>query len=188
MNGEAERIPSGSQTVGPYFRIGLQSMIERTPEIALETGGMIAIEGQVFDLEGAPVTDAMLEFWSPGPDLACASIESERSGFPHGFTRAFAGDDGRFSVVLERPAQSTSGENPQAEHFIVLVFARGLLRHLLTRVYPGHGPNDQGDLVLSKIPEERRDTLIALEDKLRTNVFHWNVQLQGPRETVFFAW
>ena len=59
-------IPAGSQTVGPYFRIGLEYLIERTPSLTLDTAGTIEIHGRVLDRDGAPVPDAMLEFWSAG--------------------------------------------------------------------------------------------------------------------------
>ena len=49
----------------------------------------------------------------------------------------------------------------QAPHMLVLVFARGLLRHLLTRVYFEEEPGNTADMVLQEIPAERRATLIA---------------------------
>ncbi len=66
MSSSSVRIPAGSQTVGPYFRIGLEYLIERTPALTLETPGTIEIRGRVLDRDGAPVPDAMLEFWSAG--------------------------------------------------------------------------------------------------------------------------
>ena len=189
MKSDAARIPSSSQTVGPYFCIGLQSMIARAPAIALETPGMVAIEGQVSDRNGAPVPDAMLEFWSAATESTAGGTELESAGFPTGFRRAITENDGRFSVIIERPETIASGDNTrQAPHFMVLVFARGLLRQLLTRVYLGGPPCGEMDPVLSRVPEERRETLIAAEDERRINVFQWNVKLQGPDETVFFAW
>ena len=173
MSGDSVHIPAGSQTVGPYFRIGLEYLIERTPALTLETAGTIEIRGQVSDRDGAPVPDAMLEFWS------AARVEEEQGVFPAGFRRAATDEEGNFSVVTARA---------QAPHMLVLVFARGLLRHLVTRVYFGDEQANQGDPVLMAIPQERRATLIAQPDERRTNLYRWDVILQGARETVFFAW
>jgi len=189
MSGVNARIPSSSQTVGPYFRIGLDCMIERTPVITLETPGMIAIEGRVLDQYGEPVPDAMLEFWSAGTDSAATDTDSAQASFPVGFRRVATGSGGEFSVIIEgSSAPAPDRERNQAQHFMVMVFARGLLRQLLTRVYLGNPPGIEADPVLSQVPEERRATLIAAADEQHENVFHWNVKLQGTDETVFFAW
>lgn len=172
MSDDPVPIPAGSQTVGPYFRIGLDYLIERTPALTLETAGTIEIRGRVWDRDGAPVPDAMLEFWrAPG--------DGEEGVFPAGFRRAATDADGNFSVVMARA---------QAPHMLVLVFARGLLRHLVTRVYFGDELANQGDPVLMTIPQERRATLIAQPDESRANLYKWDVILQGTGETVFFAW
>jgi protocatechuate 3,4-dioxygenase, alpha subunit len=172
MSSDSEHIPAGSQTVGPYFRIGLEYLIERTPALPLETAGTIEIRGRVWDRDGAPLPDAMLEFWS------AAKVEEEEGIFPAGFRRAATDEGGNFFVVMARPAT----------HMLVLVFARGLLRHLLTRVYLGDEQAKQGDPVLMTIPQERRATLIAQPDESRANLYKWDVVLQGSGETVFFAW
>jgi protocatechuate 3,4-dioxygenase alpha subunit len=173
MSGDPVQIPAGSQTVGPYFRIGLDYLIERTPALTLQTAGTIEVRGRVWDRDGAPVPDAMLEFWN------AAEVGEESGVFPAGFRRAATDGDGNFSVVMARA---------HAPHMLVLVFARGLLRHLVTRVYFGDEQANQGDAVLMTIPQERRATLIAQPDESRANLYRWDVILQGTGETVFFAW
>ena len=74
----------------------------------------------------------------------------------------------------------------QAPHLLVLVFARGLLRHLITRVYFDDESGNASDPVLLSVPAARRDTLIARKNGPDT--FRWDVILQGANETVFFAW
>ena len=49
-----------SQTVGPYFTLGL--CIRPQHELP---GGSVRVEGRVFDGEGEPIDDAMLELWHP---------------------------------------------------------------------------------------------------------------------------
>jgi protocatechuate 3,4-dioxygenase alpha subunit len=188
MSGSAP-ITAGSQTVGPYFRIGLEYLIERTPALTLDTPGTIEIRGRVLDRDGAPVPDAMLEFWSPAKVADRFGGDAEAVVCPAGFRRAVTDGDGGFSVVMERPTTVRLGdERAQAPHMLVLVFARGLLRHLISRVYFGDEPANEGDPVLMTISEERRATLIAQPDEGQANLYRWDVMLQGTGETVFFAW
>lgn len=174
MSAQPSLIPTSSQTVGPFFRIGLEYLIAHPP--APDQSSSIAIHGRVLERDGAPVPDAMLEFWSP-------HIPSAPHAFPHGFRRAATGLGGEFSVTIQRPAQNHP--NP-APHLLVLVFARGLLRHLISRVYFEHEAANTIDSVLSTVPVERRRTLIAHQEA--PGSFRWDVILQGDNETVFFAW
>ena len=73
----------------------------------------------------------------------------------------------------------------QAPHLVVLVFARGLVKHLLTRIYFDGEALNADDPLLARVPTERRSTLIAKPDA--DGVHQWNVVLQGTdKETVFF--
>jgi len=75
----------------------------------------------------------------------------------------------------------------QAPHLNVLVFARGLLRHLVTRVYFQDDPLLAADPVLRLVREApRRETLIARQDAGQPGAYRWDIVLQGARETVFF--
>jgi protocatechuate 3,4-dioxygenase, alpha subunit len=178
-------IPAGSQTVGPYFRIGLEYLIERTPLLTLDTAGTIELHGRVLDRDSAPVPDAMLEFWSAA---TVADNFAGESVFPAGFRRATTNSEGRFSVVMERPTLLPGDDRAYAPHTLVLVFARGLMRHLISRVYFADEQANEGDTVLMAVPEERRATLVARRDEDRANLYRWDVILQGTGETVFFAW
>ncbi len=75
--------------------------------------------------------------------------------------------------------------NGEAPFLNLVVFARGLLRHLPTRMY---FPDDEGanasDRVLNRVDAARRHTLIARSDG---DVLHFDIHLQGESETVFFA-
>jgi protocatechuate 3,4-dioxygenase alpha subunit len=188
MNGDSARIPASSQTVGPYFRIGLEYLIERTPALTIDTPGAIEIRGRVFDRDGAPVTDAMLEFWSASTVAHGSKEAAAHDGFPIGFRRVPTDGDGRFSVLMRQPAGLPENEHAHAPQALVLVFARGLLRHLITRVYLGDEQGNESNPVLVSVPEDRRATLIARPDESRTGLYHWDLVLQGTGETVFFAW
>jgi protocatechuate 3,4-dioxygenase, alpha subunit len=155
-----------SQTVGPFFWFGL---CER-PCNVLAPGGL-RIEGRVFDGAGDPVPDAMVETWQ-------ADEHGEyRPDF--GWGRCGTDADGRFSLTTAKPGRVDA----QAPHLEVLVFARGLLKPLLTRLYFPDEDN-AADPVLAAVEPERRSTLVALADGDR---LRFDVHLQGERETVFFA-
>jgi len=113
----------------------------------------------------------------------------DASGHSVCFTRAATDDQGRFAFSVSKPGRvACEPEFTQAPHLSVLVFARGLLRHLMTRMYfPGETGNGS-DSLLQMVPEDRRGTLIAHEAGGAANAYEWNVVLQGPGETIFFAW
>jgi protocatechuate 3,4-dioxygenase alpha subunit len=143
-----------SQTVGPFFAIGL---CRETQNEVVPDGG-VRIAGRVLDGAGAPVPDAVVELWQQGDD-------GTRWG------RCGTDAEGRFEFVTERPPDGVVD---------VLVFARGLLRHLATRCYFP----DAIDAVLEALDPADRETLVAREDE---GALRFDVRLQGDRQTVFFA-
>ncbi len=158
-----------SQTVGPFFGVGLP--FEKGEQVAPPgSAGVIRIEGQVLDGKGEPVPDALLEIWQPTT----------------GFGRARTDSEGAFSFTTPKPgATPAPGGRMQAPHLNVTVFARGLLRHLVTRMYfPDETEANAADPALNLVEPARRQTLIA---KNSGGVLHFDVRLQGERETVFFA-
>jgi protocatechuate 3,4-dioxygenase, alpha subunit len=181
-------IPNGSQTVGPFFHIGLGHLVSKAPA-NMSTSDMIEFRGKVLDRDGEPVPDAMLEFWCADPSVDNSGANSPPSGQPIGFHRVATDLYGSFSLSLTKPGLTPSGDGRvQAPHLLVLVFARGLLRHLITRVYFENESANDSDPVLLEVPTERRHTLVASSDATRRDAFRWNVILQGNNETVFFAW
>ena len=158
-----------SQTVGPFFGVGLP--FEKGEQLAPPgEAGVMRIEGQVLDGKGEPVPDALLEIWQPAT----------------GFGRARTDSEGAFSFTTVKPGPVPAPDGGmQAPHFNVTVFARGLLRHLVTRMYfPDETEANGADPVLNLVEPARRETLIA---KNCGGVLHFDVRLQGERETVFFA-
>lgn len=179
--------PSGSQTVGPFFRIGLEHLCAR--DVAATDTERVTIRGRVIDGEGTPVPDALLEVWHANADGRFIASGPDASGRPDCFTRAATRDDGTFAFSICLPgAIACEEEETQAPHIAVLVFARGLMRHLLTRMYfPGEEANEH-DALLQMVPRERRHTLIARQSTHEPGELQWDVVLQGENETVFFAW
>ena len=158
-----------SQTVGPFFGVGLP--FEKGEQLVTPgSAGAIRLEGQVLDGNGEPVPDALLEIWQPGT----------------GFGRARTDSEGAFSFTTAKPSATPAPDGRlQAPHLNVTVFARGLLRHLVTRMYfPDEAEANATDPVLNLVEPARRGTLIA---KNCGGVLHFDVRLQGEQETVFFA-
>ena len=153
-----------SQTVGPFFALGLC----REPENEVVPGGSVRLAGRVVDGSGDPVPDALVELWQPGDD-------GTRWG------RCGTDEAGRFEFVTEKPPP-THGEAPAID---VIVFARGLLKHVVTRVYfPDEADANAADPLLSSLEPGERETLVARVDEAG---LRFDIHLQGERQTVFFA-
>jgi len=171
-----------SQTVGPFFGVGLP--FEKGEQIAASgSASVIRVEGQVLDGNGEPVPDALLEIWQPDERGRYRKVaDGEATGFGRRRTDA----EGAFSFMTVKPGSTPAPDGrPQAPHLNVTVFARGLLRHLVTRMYfPDEQAANATDPVLNLVDAARRETLIA---KSCGGVLHFDVRLQGERETVFFA-
>lgn len=182
------QIPSGSQTVGPFFRICLEHLVARQQANAPAMGSIV-LSVRVIDGNGAPVSDAMLEFWGADSSGRFPAPGQPTDDLPSGFRRVVTDSEGRFSISTVKPGPVPLGDGQfQSPHFIVLVFARGLLRHLITRVYFDDESTNASDAVLLQIPMDRRHTLIARASDPDAGHYHWDVVLQGESETVFFAW
>jgi protocatechuate 3,4-dioxygenase alpha subunit len=122
------------------------------PAAELVPGG-IRLSGRVLDGAEQPVADAMVEVWHP--DV--------------GWGRCGTDAHGRYAFTVGR-----------APHLHVMIFARGLLKQVFTRMYfPG-----SSDAVLAALPEEDRATLVAEADG---DGLRFDIRLQGDRQTAFFA-
>jgi protocatechuate 3,4-dioxygenase, alpha subunit len=179
---------TASQTVGPYFRIGLEHLYVADIAPSAAAGDKIAIRGRVVDGDGNPVNDAILEIWQADAHGKYAHPDDAQSKPPtpgfKGFGRVPTDDNGVFRFTTIKPGCAEGpGGMPQAPHLLVAVFMRGLLKHLLTRIYFPDDPVNAADPVLKLVPTERRPTLVATKVN---DGLEWNVILQGQGETVFF--
>jgi protocatechuate 3,4-dioxygenase alpha subunit len=179
---------TASQTVGPFYRIGLEQLYVTDLAPAAEAGDKIAIQGRVIDGDGKPVNDAVLEIWQADAHGKYAHPDDIQNkpltpGFK-GFGRVPTDENGAFRFTTVKPG-SVAGPRgmPQAPHLLVAVFMRGLLIHLMTRIYFPEDIANATDPVLNLVPAQRRSTLIAAKSN---DGFEWNVILQGGSETVSF--
>ena len=147
-----------SQTIGPFFHDALRWAVAEVP-------AGVRVAGRVLDRDGKGINDALLEIWQP--QWSAAPLQ-----------RVYTDDNGAFAFAMPPPSGAASCAN-------VTVFARGLLRELFTRVYL-HPTDDASGLPLPEgVPTERRATLLARRHA--DGSCRWDVRLQGPGETVFFA-
>lgn len=190
MTGSLE--PTPSQTVGPFFAFGLP-FAGGGDVVPPGTAGAISLHGTVRDGGGAPVPDALLEFWQAGPDgrLPSRGGSMARNGRSFtGFARVPTDRAGDYAVRTLRPAPVAGSS--EAPHLAVTVFARGLLHHLFTRVYFPNAVSDvvatanAADPLLSALPEDRAATLMAVPDGWFGGPgYRFDIRMQGPGETVF---
>ena len=186
-----------SQTVGPYFAYGLTPQQYGYPALAsiassdLRTsdveGERIRLEGRVLDGAGAAVDDAMIEIWQADPQGRYAHPADSRGNIAfRGFGRCGTGTDAERRFVFDT-VKPGAVDDQQAPHVNVIVFMRGLLSHLYTRVYFADEAANASDPVLLSVPEDRRATLIAPRAEADgVAVYRFDIHMQGDQETVFF--
>jgi len=187
-----------SQTVGPYFAIGLTPQVFARRPIATQflrspdtPGEPIRLLGRVLDGARAPVEDAMIEIWQ-------ADAEGNYPGEHHpervdrpafrGFGRAGTNTNGEYFFETIKPGRVPGpGNLLQAPHLNVAVFSRGMLTHAFTRVYfDDEDEINRIDPILELVELDRRPTLIAHgESGLTGKVYRFDIHLQGQHETVF---
>jgi protocatechuate 3,4-dioxygenase alpha subunit len=186
-------LPTPSQTVGPFFSIGL---CPRTPAHLVPSGQpaatIVTVTGRIVDGDGVPVPDAILEIWRADENGEYATPGDEArenaEGVPAGFARIAVSEQGEFAFSTSKPGSRREPGGPlHAPHLVVLIFMRGLLVHLVTRMYFSDEAANREDEVLKLVPAERRGTLIAVPVPDQADHFRWEVRLQGGPETVFFA-
>lgn len=190
----SKRGPTPSQTIGPFHRI-MVPWEGGAGLVSPDDPDAIRIEGRVLDGAGQPVDDSVIEVWQANIHGRYAHAEDTREvplvqGFD-GFGRAITDGAGGFTIVTVKPGCVPGpGETVQAPHISLSVFARGLLRHLVTRIYfPDEAAANEKDPILQSIEEPgRRETLLAVRQDGDSTppVYEFDIHLQGPRETVFF--
>jgi protocatechuate 3,4-dioxygenase alpha subunit len=182
--------PTASQTVGPFFIIGLpddgrSELVPPSDPEALRVGGV------VLDGRGEPVDDALIEIWQANRAGRYAHPEDAREELPleegfHGFGRCATGPDGLYEFVTVKPGPVPDADGGmQAPHIAVSVFARGLLKRVATRLYfPDETEANDADPVLNSIEDpDERSTLVAQAEDGR---IRFDIHLQGDRQTAFF--
>ena len=182
-----------SQTVGPFYSIGLTSKTMNALASERTEGQRIRIEGRVLDGDGNPVPDAMVEIWQANsygrynhPD---DKQEKPLDSSFIGWGRSGTDENCLYSFETIKPGPVPGADDSiQAPHINFVVFARGMLLHAYTRMYFADEPSNASDPVLNSIKDKkRRQTLIASPGmESGKTVYRFDIRLQGENETVFF--
>ena len=179
-------IASSSQTIGPFFHVGPGASdrcgVVAGPDVA---GERVRLRVQVLDGDGTPVDDALVEVQQADAQGHYPAPPERPDAPPPAFTgfgRLGTSAEGLCCFETIRPG---AGRPDEAPHVTLCVFMRGLLRHLVTRVYFDGDPALDRDAILALVPAGRRGTLLA---RSAGDGLSWDfvVRLQGDRETVFF--
>lgn len=182
MTGSAMTPATAHQTAGPYWHLidfpEWADLLRPGSGHEAVTGERITLTGRITDGAGAAVGDALVEIWQAGPD-------GRYDGDFQGFGRCATDADGMFRFVTLKPgAVPGRGNAMQAPHIQIAIFARGLMRHLVTRAYFADEALNAGDPVLGLIEDpHRRATLIATA--AGDGAWRLDIRLQGEGETVF---
>jgi protocatechuate 3,4-dioxygenase, alpha subunit len=169
----------------------------QNPKSEIVTGERIFITGRILDGNGNTINDAMIELWQADPkgQYRLTPINHKNDGFT-GFGRLGTGTNAahRFTFETLKPA-SPEIQNPkskiasgQAPHINVILFMRGSLRHLYTRLYfSDETKANVKDPLLKTVKANRRNTLIAQRQDINGQIFYtFDIKMQGEEETVFF--
>jgi protocatechuate 3,4-dioxygenase alpha subunit len=171
-----------SQTIGPFFGYALP-YAGGSDLVPAHLPLAIRLHGTVFDGIGQPIPDALIEIWQANGEgvLPTDAGSLTRDGYNFtGFGRCPTTRAGTYSFTTVKPGP-VDGKAP---YVLVTVFARGMPIHLFTRVYfPDEVDLNAADAVLNATPLERRDTLIAVQDKPAE--YRFDIRLMGENETVF---
>jgi protocatechuate 3,4-dioxygenase alpha subunit len=185
---------TGSQTVGPFFRRGLErpQWSDLTTEGA--AGQKIHIAGDLIDGQGEAVPDGLVEIWQANAagKYAHPADAQDKPLDPHfrGFGRVCTDAQGRFTFTTVLPGAVTDANGiMHAPHINVSVFSRGLLKRLITRMYfSDHAAENAADPLLQSIRnDDIRHTLIGtrLDDVAAVPTYRFAIILQGDGETAF---
>ena len=182
-----------SQTVGPFYAIGLTRKPMNVMALETTQGQRIRVEGQVFDGDGTPIPDVMVEIWQANaygrynhPD---DKQEKPLDATFSGWGRSGTDENCLYSFETIKPGPVPGdGDTVQAPHINVCVFARGMLVNAYTRIYFADEPANETDPVLNSIKNnKRRRTLIASPGMENgKTVYRFDIRLQGENETVVF--
>lgn len=198
---DRKQTQTAGQTIGPYFAYcltpggyghdGVAGNVLAGPETA---GEHIRLSGRLLDGKGNAMDDALIEIWQANAAGRYNHPADRREDAPldpsfAGFGRCMTARDGRFTFDTVKPGRVPGqGNRLQAPHISIVIHSRGMQSHVYGRVYfSDEAAANEEDPVLASVEAARRPTLIARrEDSAGGTVYHFDIHMQGPDETVFF--
>ncbi|SIT15389.1 protocatechuate 3,4-dioxygenase, alpha subunit [Roseivivax lentus] len=197
MSGAADRPAdlkeSPSQTAGPYVHIGClpnhaglggpwAEDLGARPFADDAPGTRVVVTGCLLDGTGTPLRDAMVEIWQA--DAAGRYAGGGAAGFAR---RASDAETGLWRLETIKPGAVPGPDGRiQAPHLTLWIVARGINLGLHTRMYfPDETAANAADPVLGRIEQTARARTLVAEAR-GDGVYHFDIHLQGEKETVFF--
>ncbi len=184
-------VPTAHQPIGPFYHFALTPGWETGDRSAgimagpKTLGDRITLRVRLLDRDAAPVTNGMIELWQAdaGGKYNHPADRQAKTPDPNfrGFGRLATDDEGLCIFETVKPGRVEQ----HAPHINVTVYAPGLLRPVVTRIYFENDPANAADQILSLVPEDRRPSLMA-RPGAEPGIWHFDIHLQGNCETVFF--
>lgn len=197
------RVVTPSQTIGPFFHLGL--VREGDDDVACQVPGgpraqgtPIVVTGQVTDEDGRPVRKALIEVWQANKwgkydhpdDVTQAPLDPNLKGW----ARMLTDNDGRYRFRSIKPgAYPNPGYDNwmRPPHIHYSIFAAGLMQRLITQLFfPGEELNDI-DPILNGVEDlDARASLVARELPAGADgslCFAFDIVLRGRQETPFMV-
>ena len=177
------------QTVGPFLHIGClpntiningvyQNDLGEKPFINKDTNDFISITGSVFDGDGQPLDDVMLETWQSDEN----GVYTPDNGFarfvPNSISKKY-----NLSTIKPGSVQNFDG-TLQSPHISFSISSRGINMNLNTRMY-FECDNLHKDPLLSLIKDSHNDISSLIAKKIDENSYVFDIFLQGEKETIF---
>ena len=177
------------QTAGPFLHIGClpnsininglyQNDLGEKPFINKDYNNFISISGSVFDGEGQPLDDVMIETWQSDENGEYLSDNGFARFVPNNVTKKY-----NLSTIKPGSVQNFEG-NFQSPHILFSISSRGINMNLNTRMY-FEGDNLIKDPLLSMIKKGNNDINSLIAKKIDKSTYIFDIFLQGNRETIF---
>jgi protocatechuate 3,4-dioxygenase beta subunit len=197
------RVVTPSQTIGPFFALGLVNETDRdlackVPDGPRAQGQPIFVSGRVTDERGNPVRKALIEVWQANrwgkyehpDDRTDAPLDPNFKGWG----RMLTDDDGRYRFRSIKPgAYPNPGYDDwyRPPHIHYSIFAAGLMQRLITQLYfPGEELNDIDPILNGIEALDERAALIArraADEPDGSQHYTFDIVLRGPAQTPFFV-
>ena len=177
------------QTAGPFLHIGClpnsinidglyQNDLGEKPFINKDYNNFISISGSVFDGEGQPLDDVMIETWQSDENGEYLSDNGFARFVPNNVTKKY-----NLATIKPGSVQNFEG-NFQSPHILFSISSRGINMNLNTRMY-FEGDNLIKDPLLSLIKKGNNDINSLIAKKIDESSYIFDIFLQGKRETIF---
>ncbi len=180
--------PTAAQTLGPFYNYAYKRPSEHDLTMGGKHGPAITVTGRLFDGEGTPRRDFLLEWWQAD---ANGQYPTSADAPFRGLGRCLSAPDGSYTFKTIKPGAvpfdaDKGGNRWQAPHAALGIFGPGLMRRIVTRVYFADEDNSECP-VLGAVPEARRGLVVAKPDA--DGIYHLDIHMNGSdgsAETPFF--